>query len=104
MRNALSNNDYIDILKYYKIQVTPTMSKKTIKDLAESILANKLCKCIKSIQKSNKSIKENKAIPICKTSVLTRKKLHSFRFTCKKKPRFLPKKNSSIKLSKLKLN
>ena len=42
----LSNKDYLDILKYYKIKTT-NLNNKQIKSRAENILANKLCRCIK---------------------------------------------------------
>ena len=46
----LSRNDYISILKYYKVDFS-NMKIKTIKTTAEDILANKLCRCIKKVDK-----------------------------------------------------
>ena len=45
---SLSHADYLNIMKFYKIDVS-NISKKDIKLTAEDILANKLCKCIKKI-------------------------------------------------------
>ena len=48
----LNNNDYKKILKYYNINYTK--NKKTNKKIAEDILANKLCRCIKAVKKKHK--------------------------------------------------
>ena len=42
----LSQTDYKQILDYYKISVPA--NKKHMKQLAEKIIADKLCKCIKN--------------------------------------------------------
>ena len=52
----LNLNDYIDILKYYK-QPIPKINKegrKTLRREAEKILAENLCRRIKSSDKENK--------------------------------------------------
>jgi hypothetical protein len=100
--DQLVQTDYITILKFYKIPFNETTPKNVIKSLAEDILANKLCKCIKKVQKKSKTVKEARSIAICKTSVLHKKGLQDFTFSCKKKPHFLPKKNTTIKLIKRK--
>lgn len=103
MLTPLTNNDYTAILKYYDIPFTNNMSKDKIKTLAEDILANKLCRCIKKVKKSPSFNKEASAIALCKKTVIDRKNIRSYKFTCKKgKPRFYPKKNTTIKLMKLK--
>ena len=43
----LTHKDYLDILRFYKINVS-NMNKKNIKLKAENLLATKLCKCIKN--------------------------------------------------------
>lgn len=95
----LTNNDYIKILDFYNIKHTKNTSTKSIKNKAEKILAEKLCKCIKKvdIKKKNKS----RSIGICKKSVLTRKNISSGRFTCKKKPKFLKNTTTGYVLKKL---
>jgi hypothetical protein len=101
MKLSLIPSDYTSILKYYNIN-TLGMSQLDIKKQAEHILATKMCRCIKTIQK-NKTLKnlsvnavaneEASAIAICKKSVLNNKNLSNFRFTCKKKYKLLPKKS-----------
>lgn len=49
----LSLKDYLSVLKYYKIDAS-TMKKGEIKKKAEGILAEKLCRCIKKVDKSLK--------------------------------------------------
>jgi hypothetical protein len=99
---SLTNNDYKTILEYYGIIVPSTLNKDIIKKKAESILANKLCRCIKKVQKTRKNkSNETKSIAICKNSVLKKKKLRSFLFKCKNKPRFLSQKGTRRKLVKI---
>lgn len=93
--------DYIAILTYYKKYV-PSMSFNELKTTAESILANKLCRCIKKVNKSYKDKDEKRAIGICKNSVIKRKNLKIYKFHCKKKPRLVSKKGTSKKIEKLK--
>jgi hypothetical protein len=95
--NKLTKNDYLNILKYYKIS-TKTKNINQIKSTAEDILAKKLCKCIKKVNKSVKN--EPRAIALCKTSVLHKKGIKTFRFTCKKKNKLLPKKGTTIRIIK----
>ena len=94
----LSKNDYISILNYYNIN-SANMTPLQIKNKAEKILADKLCKCIKKVDPT--LTKESKAIAICADSVLRKKNLKIFRFTCKKKIQ-LVKGASGLKLVKTK--
>ncbi len=94
----LSHKDYLDILGYYKID-NRGMSKTTVREKAEDILANKLCRCIKKVDPKGKD--EKKAIAVCRDSVLRKKGLKSYGFRCKKKPRFVPKRGTSKNLAKL---
>jgi hypothetical protein len=88
----LTSKDYVNIMKYYKIDIT-RMKKNDIKQMAEHLLATKLCKCIKSI-KNRSGASEKKAIAICYNSVITRKGLKTFKFKCKKGAQLLPKKGT----------
>lgn len=104
----LTLQDYKSILQYYNISYTNLKSKK-IKDIAEEVLATKLCRCIKKVSPSktnisNKSVK-TRAVSICKNSVINKKALSISTFKCKKKPRLIPFKNTRkrIKKSKKKL-
>ena len=103
----LSGKDYKLILKYYNINIE-NLSKKEIQAEAESILAQKMCRCIKKVdsynsRKKNK-LKESRIISICKKSVLSNKNIKNYRFTCKKKQKFIPKKGTNIVLVKTKKN
>jgi hypothetical protein len=96
----LNQNDYIKILNYYDIAFSPKDSSKTIKNKAETILAEKLCKCIKKVRKSdsvdaasydndNHSESESKAIAICSNSIFEKKGLERGLFDCKRKPKLI---------------
>jgi hypothetical protein len=88
--------DYKNILKFYKID-TEALTNKAIKEKAEHFLAVKLCKCIKNIRAgtgTGRAGSEKRAISICYNSVLTKKNLKVFKFTCKKKAKLLPKKGT----------
>jgi hypothetical protein len=84
----LSLNDYTSILKYYNI-ATEKLDSSVIKQKAEDILAKKLCRCIKKVDKNN----EAKAIAVCTKSVITRKHLKIAKFKCKTTAKLLPSKN-----------
>ena len=97
----LTTADYKNILKYYKITDAQLriLKPREIKEKAEHLLATKLCRCIKKVSAKSKS--EAKAIAICNTSVIKKKKLAIFKFTCKKGAKLLPKKGTrKVKLVK----
>jgi hypothetical protein len=102
----LTKNDYEKILNYYNIPFSLNDSSKNIKNKAEDILAEKLCKCIKKVKNDNSgniSDDESRAIAICNDTVFRRKGIRHASFTCKKNPRllrFTGKKYSLIKRSK----
>jgi hypothetical protein len=87
MSKELKNKDYINILKFYKMNIPK--SKRALKQQAENILNEKLCKCIKKIY----SEYEQKSIPICTKSVFSNKNLKHGKFNCKGK--------RSIKIQKI---
>ena len=95
----LTNDDYRTILNYYNIP-SATLRPAQIRTLAESILASKLCRCIKAVTPHREM--ESKAIGICKSSILKRRGLTSGRFECKKKARFLSMNRTNRKLRKTK--
>jgi len=76
---TLTQNDYKQILDYYKIAIPE--NKKQMKRLAENIISEKLCKCIKKVEPGN----EAKSIGICTKSVINRKGFVRGNFQCKKK-------------------
>jgi hypothetical protein len=101
MDNDLTKSDYVSILNYYNIPIKKNTSMKRIKKLSENILATKLCKCIKKVGKKTKT-QERRSIAICKKSIFQNKNIDFFRFSCKKRNRLIPKKNTTIKLIKRK--
>jgi len=76
---GLTNGDYIKVLNYYKIEIPG--SKELIKQEATKILGEKLCRCIKKIDKVN----EARSIGICTKSIFVRKGLTRGKFSCKGK-------------------
>lgn len=100
----LSLNDYISILKFYKIDFSH-MKQKVIKQKAETILAEKLCRCIKKVENGFKNERkkntESRAIAICKNSIFTKKKVSFAKFKCKGTAKLLPRKNKRNSLTKL---
>jgi hypothetical protein len=77
--SELTNNDYTRILDFYNKSIPK--SKRLLKKQAEKILANKLCKCIKKVDKKN----EARTIGICTKTVINNKGFKRGKFTCKKK-------------------
>jgi hypothetical protein len=78
--SRLTNNDYKEILQYYKKKIPKTYN--AIKFSAEKILAEKLCRCIKKVDVKN----ENRSIGICTKTIFNRKGYTRGKFTCKGKP------------------
>ena len=88
--SELTNKDYKKILEYYKENIPK--SSRLLKMNAEKIIAAKLCRCIKKVDKTN----EARAIGICTKTILNRKGLSRGNFKCKGK--------GSLKLKKFKKN
>jgi hypothetical protein len=88
--SELTNNDYKKILEYYNKPIPK--SKRLLKNQAEKLLANKLCRCIKKVDKEN----EARSIGICTKTIINNKGFTRGKFTCKKK--------QTINLSKTKNN
>ena len=102
MSAKLLTKDYKNILDFYNIPI-PNSSKK-IKEKAETIMADKLCKCIKSVKKGNPNL-EKKGIAICTKSIFNNKGYTRGKFRCltkqnsnKKKFVRLTKKRSALKI------
>jgi hypothetical protein len=77
--SQLSKSDYIRILTFYKKEIPKTF--ELIKKEAHDILATKLCKCIKKVDKMN----ESKSIGICTKTIFNRKGLTRGDFKCRSK-------------------
>ena len=75
----LNNNDYKKILEYY--QKPLPKSQRLLKNAAEKIMSEKLCRCIKKVDKMN----EARAIGICTKTIFNRKGYTRGKFKCKGK-------------------
>jgi hypothetical protein len=75
----LNNNDYKQILKYYKKPIPK--SSRRLKLNANKILSEKLCRCIKKVKTKNEPI----AIGICTKTIFNRKGYTRGKFKCKGK-------------------
>jgi hypothetical protein len=95
MSKLLTTKDYVDILQFYKLQIPE--NKTDIKKMAEHIMANKLCKCIKKITSSNTMNNEARSIGICTKTILNRKGYTRGKFNClgKQSVSFLKNKNKT---------
>ena len=79
MSRELTNKDYINILKFYKINIPK--SKRLLKKKAEEIMGEKLCKCIKKVD----PVYEAKSIGICTKSIFNNKGFSRGTWSCTKK-------------------
>ena len=75
--SELTKNDYKKILEYYSEPIPK--SNRIIKDKAEKLLASKLCRCIKKVDKTN----EGRSIGICTKTIFNRKGYTRGKFKCK---------------------
>lgn len=97
----LNDKDYKKILKFYKLHIPK--NKHSMRTLVENKLAEKLCRCIKSVRRKEDK-NEGRATAICRKSVILNKGYKNFGFTCKKKYSLRNKKNRSYKLIKTNTN
>jgi regulatory protein YycI of two-component signal transduction system YycFG len=77
--SELNNADYKKILEYYQKPIPK--SKRLLKDAAEKIMSEKLCRCIKKVDKEN----EARAIGICTKTIFNKKGYTRGKFNCKGK-------------------
>lgn len=98
----LTSKDYGTILKHYKMNVPKTRKKR--RQAVEQRLASNMCRCIKSVQKSNQKLNEPGAIAICNNSIFKRRGLKYNRISCKKGYKFIGNKKTKRKLEKTKKN
>ena len=92
----LSTAEYKKIAQFYDI---PKPDNKSYKDIAEHILASKLCKCIKKVQ-SGRQIPEKAAIGVCRESIFKNRGVDFYNFKCKKGQKLLSKKGTHKILNK----
>ena len=94
--SQLNNNDYKQILEYYNEPIPN--STRLIKLNAEHILANKLCRCIKKVDKTN----EARSIGICSKTIFNSKGFTRGKFRCKGKATIKLKKGKNKKTNTIK--
>ena len=79
--SKLTNNDYKQILEFYNEHIPK--SNRLTKIAAEKILAEKLCRCIKKVDKDKEN--EGRAIGICTKTIFNTKGYTRSKFKCKGK-------------------
>ncbi len=109
MVRQLTKKDYKKLLKFYgkhlqydtnKTRKKKYSSKKT-QQLLHKILAKKMCRCVKSVQKNpRRRLKEPQAIAVCNDSIFKKKGINFHRFTCKNGYKLHPKKGTNSFLTK----
>jgi hypothetical protein len=90
----LVSEDYKKILEYYNEPIPKSLRLR--KKNAERILANKLCRCIKKIDK----VPEARSIGICTKTVINEKGYTRGKFKCKGRATIRLKKNNKTKRSR----
>lgn len=101
MNIKLSKQDYINIIEYYGLEYNINSKLSTIKALVDKIIAQKLCSCIKKVKNKYKNEPESKANGICNYSVIKRKNINIYKYTCKKKPKLLLPKTLKSNTNKI---
>ena len=99
IESRITKTEYIKILDFYKVPIPS--NPKDIKHAAESILSNKLCRCIKKVSHGCTE-NEARAIGICTRGIFNKKGLKRGRFTCKKKRSVIFEKKTIRKTKKSK--
>jgi hypothetical protein len=88
---AMTKSDYEKILSYYKIPFG-NLGNIELKRKAEDILATKLCKCIKAVERK---VGPQNAIALCTASVFGKKGLKYFDVSCKGHAQLHPRKGAT---------
>jgi len=91
--SELTNSDYKQILEYYEKPIPNSV--RLLRMNAEKIIAEKLCRCIKKVNKPN--MNETRAIGICTKNVVNRKGFTRGKFKCKGKESIVLRKNKTYK-------
>ena len=92
--SQISNDDYKKILEFYDKPIPK--SKRLLKIEAETIMVNKLCRCIKKIEPEN----EARSIGICTKTIFNNKGFTRGKFKCKGKKYVTFRKTTSNKTRK----
>jgi len=98
MDDKLTHQDYMKVLEYYDVSMPK--SHASVKKKAEDILADKLCRCIKKVKRSQNTSNERVPVGVCRTSVIHRKKLDIYQFSCDKTPSLKKYKGKTYKVKK----
>jgi len=97
--NSLTKRDHITILKYYSIPYN-NLTNFEMEHAAEDILATKLCRCIKKVEKNTNNKK--KAIAVCTNSIFKRRNLKVYKYKCDKGHKLITNKKTRKRLQKTK--
>ena len=92
----LSSMEYKKIAQFYNI---PKPSDKTYKEIAEDVLAGKLCKCIKKVR-SRQQVLEKAAIGVCRKSIFKNRGIDFYNFKCKTGQKLISKKGTKTQVKK----
>ena len=87
----MTKSDYEKILSFYKMPIA-NLSTHELKRKAEDILATKLCKCIKAVERK---VGNQNAIALCTASVFEKKGLKYFDMSCKGRAQLHPRKGAT---------
>jgi hypothetical protein len=91
--SSLTKKDYVAILKFYDRPIPK--SNRLVQKNAEKILADKLCKCIKSVGTKVKD--EPRAIGICTKTIFNNKGYTRGKFKCRNKKGVSLRKTKKIR-------
>jgi len=92
----LSSMDYKKIAQFYNI---PKPNNKSYKEIAEDVLAGKLCKCIKKVR-SRQQVLEKAAIGVCRESIFKNRGIDFYNFKCRKGQKLISKKGTNTQVKK----
>jgi len=81
----LLKQDYISILDYYNINYSKNLPINLLRKMVEDKLAKKICSCINKVKEKYNDSEETRSIAICNNSVIKKKNLKIYGFSCKKK-------------------
>jgi len=81
----LLKQDYISILDYYNIIYSKNLPINLLRKMVEDKLAKKICSCINKVKEKYNDTEETRSIAICNNSVIKKKNLKIYGFSCKKK-------------------
>jgi hypothetical protein len=98
MSYKLTNRDYIQLLNFYQVEIPK--NKQKLREVAEKLMAQKLCSCIKKVAPTVEI--EPLAIGACTRTIFTRKNLRRNKFQCKKRRylKFTKRNKTALKIKR----